>query len=198
MTGGGAVRELKNWLKIIVLIVFAVFAVVVTGARGSEPLSGMAKAVGRFDLFDAWVSHGNPRRGQIARGQEIFNNKLNSAGRSCNSCHNSANNGTNFQNLLFDVRTASAEVRAPDLPLFTFRNRSTGEIRRLTDAGRGQVTGLWADIGRFKTPTLRSLAARASTFITVSRSLSKTSFVITRLSLDSVLPMKSEQIWSHY
>ena len=135
------------------------------GAHGGpEAMSTMSRVAGRFDLFDAWAAHGNPRRAQIARGQEIFNNKLNSNGRSCNSCHNSANNGTNFQNLLFDVRTAAAEVRTPDLPLYTFRNRTTGEIRRLTDAGRAQVTGLWTDLGRFKTPTLRSLAARAPYF----------------------------------
>jgi mono/diheme cytochrome c family protein len=134
------------------------------GARGgAEALSSMPKTAGRFDLFDAWAGDENPRRAQIARGQALFNN-TNAGGRSCNSCHNSANNGTNINNLLFDVRTASAEARTPDLPLYTFRNRTTGEIRRLTDAGRGNITGLWTDLGRFKTPTLRALAARAPYF----------------------------------
>ena len=134
------------------------------GARGGpEALSSMPKVKGRFDLFDAWAGHGNPRRAQIARGQELFNN-LNAGGRSCSGCHNSANNGTNFDNLLFDVRTASAEARTPDLPIYTFRNRTTGELRQLTDAGRGNITGLWNDLGRFKTPTLRALAARAPYF----------------------------------
>lgn len=32
------------------------------------------------------------------------------------------------------------------------------------DAGRGQVTGLRADLGRFKTPTMRALAARPPYF----------------------------------
>jgi cytochrome c peroxidase len=134
------------------------------GARGGpEALAAMTKAAGRFDLFDAWANHGNPRRAQIARGQELFNS-TNAGGRSCSSCHNSANNGTNINNALFDIRTASAEARTADLPLYTFRHRTTGEIRRLTDAGRGQVTGLWNDLGRFKTPTLRALAARAPYF----------------------------------
>ena len=134
------------------------------GARGGpEALSAMAKVAGRFDLFDAWIGHGNPRRAQIARGQELFN-KTNPGGRSCSGCHNSANNGTNINNTLFDIRTASAEARTPDLPLYTFRNRTTGETRQLTDAGRGQVTGLWNDLGRFKTPTIRALAARAPYF----------------------------------
>jgi hypothetical protein len=134
------------------------------GARGGpEELSNMPKVAGRFDLFDAWAGHRNPRRAQIARGQELFNN-TNTGGRSCNACHNSANNGTNINNVLFDIRTASAETRPPDLPLYTFRNRTTGEIRMLTDAGRGNITGLWNDLGRFKTPTLRALAARAPYF----------------------------------
>lgn len=134
------------------------------GARGGpEELSKMTKAAGRFDLFDAWIGDGNWRRAQIARGQELFNN-MNANGRSCSGCHSSANNGTNVNNSMFDIRTASAEARTPDLPLYTFRNRSTGEIRQLTDAGRGNVTGLWTDLGRFKTPTLRALAARAPYF----------------------------------
>jgi cytochrome c553 len=134
------------------------------GARGGpEALSSMPKVAGRFDLFDAWIDHGNPRRAQIARGQALFND-TNAGGRSCSSCHNSANNGTNINNLLFDIRTASAEARTPDLPLYTFRNRTTGQIRQLTDAGRGNITGLWNDLGRFKTPTIRALAARAPYF----------------------------------
>jgi cytochrome c peroxidase len=134
------------------------------GARGGpEALATMPQVVGRFDLFDAWAGHENPRRAQIARGQELFNS-ANANGRSCNACHNSANNGTNVNNLLFDIRTASVEARTPDLPLYTFRHRTTGEVRQLTDAGRGNVTGLWNDLGRFKTPTLRALAARAPYF----------------------------------
>jgi cytochrome c peroxidase len=134
------------------------------GARGGpEELSRMEKVLGRFDLYDAWINDPNPKRAQIARGQEIFNS-TNANGRSCNGCHNSANNGTNFNNVLFDILTASEQVRPADFPLYTFRNRTTGEIRRLTDAGRGNITGLWTDLGRFKTPTLRALAARAPYF----------------------------------
>ena len=135
------------------------------GARGGpEALASMEKAAGRFDLYDAWAGHGNPRRAQIARGQEVFNNKLNANGASCNSCHNAVNVGTNFNHRLFDVRVASPDVRTPDLPLYTFRNRLTGETRQLTDAGAGNITGRWSDLGRFKTPGLRALAARAPYF----------------------------------
>ena len=135
------------------------------GARGGpEALAGMERATGRFDLFDAWASHDNPRRAQIARGQEVFNNRTNTNGVSCNSCHNAVNVGTNTNHRLFDVRVASSDARTADLPLYTFRNRATGETRQLTDAGAGNVTGRWSDLGRFKTPTLRALAARAPYF----------------------------------
>jgi cytochrome c peroxidase len=134
------------------------------GARGGpQALSTMSKVEGRFDLFDAWASDANPKRAQIARGQEVFNS-TNASHLSCNVCHNSVNNGTNINNTLFDINTASAEARTPDLPLYTFRNKRTGEVRQLTDAGLGNITGLWDDLGRFKTPTLRALAARAPYF----------------------------------
>jgi hypothetical protein len=134
------------------------------GARGGpEALSLQQRVEGRFDLFDAWAHDRNPRRAQIYRGQEIFNG-TNVSGGSCGGCHNSANNGTNIQNRQFDIETASAEARTPDLPLYTFRNRTTGEERQLTDAGRGQVTGAWGDLGKFKTPSIRALAARAPYF----------------------------------
>jgi cytochrome c peroxidase len=134
------------------------------GARGGpEELSFMAKAAGRFDLFDAWAGHANPRRRQIFRGQELFNTQ-NIGGRRCGACHNAANNGTNVNNVLFDIGTASEAARTPDLPLYTFQHATTGQIRKLTDAGRGNVTGLWNDLGRFKTPTMRGLAARAPYF----------------------------------
>jgi hypothetical protein len=134
------------------------------GARGGpEELSQMTLTRGRFDLFDAWIDSRIPGRAQIARGQELFNNQ-NPGGGSCNGCHNSANNGTNVDNLLFDIGTASAAARTPDLPLYTIRSRIDGEERQLTDTGRGNITGLWRDLGRFKTPTLRALAARAPYF----------------------------------
>lgn len=134
------------------------------GARGgAEELSRMTPAAGRFDLFDAWIDSRVPARAQIARGQELFNNPNPGGGR-CNACHSSVNNGTNATNLLFDIRTASAAARTPDLPLYTIRNRTTGEERQLTDTGRGNVTGQWNDLARFKTPTLRALAARAPYF----------------------------------
>jgi hypothetical protein len=134
------------------------------GARGGpQALSAMSKVEGRFNLYDAWAGDANPRRAQIARGQDVFNS-MNVSHKSCIVCHDSANNGTSINNTLFDINTASVEARTPDLPLYTFRNKRTGETRQLTDAGLGNITGRWDDLGRFKTPTLRGLAARAPYF----------------------------------
>jgi hypothetical protein len=134
------------------------------GARGGpDALSTMKKVEGGFDLFDAWTKSDNPKRAQIARGQSVFNS-INPSHKSCIVCHNSVNNGTNINNELFDIQISSVEARTPDLPLYTFRNKTTGEIRQLTDAGFGNVTGRWDDLGTFKAPTLRGLAARAPYF----------------------------------
>jgi hypothetical protein len=143
------------------------------GAQGNPTLlAAQQKSSGRWNLFDAWIglvpgscsdAEGDARRAQIARGQELFNAQ-NAGGRSCRGCHNSVNDGTNVNNTLFDIQTASAGARTADLPLYTVRNRTTGETRQLSDMGRGNVTGLWNDLGRFKAPTLRALAARAPYF----------------------------------
>ena len=59
---------------------------------------------------------------------------------------------------------AFAAARTPDLPLYTFQRRATGLDRQLTDAGAGNITGAWGHLGRFKTPTLRTIAARSPYF----------------------------------
>jgi len=125
---------------------------------GPAALAAMTRRSGPFDLFDAWRGSDNLRRAQIARGQDLFNS------RGCGGCHDSANNGTNTNHALFDIGTAAAAVRTPDLPLYTFRNRATGETRQLTDSGAGNITGKWSDLGKFKTPTIRALAARQPYF----------------------------------
>jgi cytochrome c peroxidase len=50
------------------------------------------------------------------------------------------------------------------MPLYTLRNKFTGQTLQTTDPGRALVTGRWKDIGRFKGPILRGLAARAPYF----------------------------------
>ena len=88
----------------------------------------------------------------------------------CGTCHDSPNVGNHSTRLPINIGV-SDEVPASvgraavrDLPLFTLRNVSTGEIVRTTDPGRATRTGKWAHIGEFKGPILRGLAARAPYF----------------------------------
>jgi hypothetical protein len=51
-----------------------------------------------------------------------------------------------------------------ELPLYTFRNSSSGELLKTRDPGRALVTGRWSDMNRTKVPSLRALAGRAPYF----------------------------------
>ena len=143
------------------------------GARGGpENLSAEVPVNARFDLFDAWLGmapgscateQADNKRAQIARGQELFNN-VNASGRRCGACHNAANNGSNVSGTLFDVGASRAQFRQPGMPLYTLRRNSTGELKQTTDPGRALRSGRWADLDRFKTPSLRGLAARPPYF----------------------------------
>jgi cytochrome c peroxidase len=143
------------------------------GARGGpEHLAAQPHVEGRFDLYDAWIgltpgSCGSraedKKRARIARGQELFNNP-NPGGRRCGACHNAANNGSNVNGTLFDVGASRAEFRKPGMPLYTIRNTATTVERQTTDPGRALRSGRWADVDRFKTPSMRGLAARPPYF----------------------------------
>jgi cytochrome c peroxidase len=128
------------------------------GARGGpEAQASQPLVEGRFDLYDAWIGHYNPKRAQIARGQELFNAR-------CGTCHTAANNGQNVAGEFYDIGTSARSRRNPDMAVYTLKNRATEEIRETTDWGRAGVTGLWSDVDKFKVPTLRGLAARPPYF----------------------------------
>ena len=143
------------------------------GAKGGpQNLSAQQPVSGRFDLFDAWIDlkpgscgtkAGDRKRAQIARGQELFNRR-DEANRSCNGCHDAVNNGSNIGGTLFNVRASQVEFREPGMPLYTLRNKTTGELRQTTDPGRALRSGRWLDIDRFKTPSLRGAVARPPYF----------------------------------
>jgi cytochrome c peroxidase len=143
------------------------------GARGGpENLSMQPPVRARFDLYDAWIDlvpgsctnrGADRRRAQIARGQELFNAK-NLHGKSCNGCHNAANNGSSVHGDLFDIGASRPQFRQRGLPLYTLRHKTTGETRQTTDPGRALRTGRWTDIDHFKTPSLRGIVARAPYF----------------------------------
>jgi hypothetical protein len=138
-------------------------------------------------LFDDWNDPGasrsrDPRdraRAAIARGEQLFNSMpidirgvagLNDVTGvpvihgSCSSCHNAPNIGNHSVALPVNIGIADASRRTPDLPLYTLTRYSTGEVVRSTDPGLAMLTGKWADIGKFKGPILRGLAARAPYF----------------------------------
>src|SRR2546427_11092748 len=50
------------------------------------------------------------------------------------------------------------------MPVYTLRCAKAGGVLRTTDPGRALVTGRCEDVGKFKVPTLRALAARAPYF----------------------------------
>ena len=145
-----------------------------------------------FSIFGAWtalpssVEHDptTAARLAIARGEAIFNTRrftisgvggLNgvtfTSGVSvpdaflgtCSLCHNSPNAGGRSVKVPVNIGAADP-ARAPYLPVYTLRNLTTQQAIRTTDPGRAMITGKWADIGKFKGPTLRALAARAPYF----------------------------------
>jgi cytochrome c peroxidase len=143
-----------------------------------------------FTLFDAWAGLGRDdeidrARLRIARGQTLFNTRpivisgvagLNNQTFSngvtvpdpftgtCTTCHDTPNIGNHSVKAPLNIGLTDASRRTPDMPLYTLRNIATGETVQTTDPGRAMITGKWADIGKFKGPVLRALAARAPYF----------------------------------
>jgi hypothetical protein len=151
---------------------------------GHNP-SGAAFDRRAFTLFDAWAlpqaSHAPQAdaRAAIARGQEIFNThaiditgvsglndelRVESISGTCTTCHDSPNVGNHSVAAPLNIGLTDAARRTADMPLYTLRNLHTGDFTQTTDPGRAMVTGRWKDIGRFKGPVLRGLAARAPYF----------------------------------
>jgi cytochrome c peroxidase len=134
-------------------------------------------------LFAAWSGLAGERqanaRAAVARGEAIFNRKpiairgvrgLNDGLRidtipgTCTTCHDTPDVGDHSLALPLDIGLADASRRTADMPLYTLRNKATGELFQTTDPGRALITGKWADRNRFKGPILRGLAARAPYF----------------------------------
>jgi cytochrome c peroxidase len=144
-----------------------------------------------FTPFTAWAglsgSAADPviaARRSIARGQQIFNTKTftiagvsglngqtfpngftgpDSITGTCTICHDTPNAGNHSVKAPLNIGVVDP-VRAPYLPVYTLRNLATNETMQVTDPGRAMVTGKWQDIGRFKGPVMRGLAARAPYF----------------------------------
>jgi len=146
-----------------------------------------------FTIFNGWAAGLTASRRDdidqarmaIVRGQEIFNTRpivitgvagLNNQTfpnnmtvpdpftGTCTTCHDAPNVGDHSVKAPLNIGLTDASRRTPDLPLYTLRRISTGEAVETTDPGRAMITGKWADIGKFKGPILRALAARGPYF----------------------------------
>ncbi len=60
-----------------------------------------------------------------------------------------------------DIGVSSADDRTPELPLYTFRKKQSGDEIRTSDPGQALFTKQWAHMNRFKVPNLRGLVSRA-------------------------------------
>jgi hypothetical protein len=141
-----------------------------------------------FKLYDVWnsIDRGgadgsrSEARRAVARGETLFNSKpiritgvkgLNDdlsvpvLQGTCTTCHDTPSSGNHSIPAPLDIGLTDASRRTPDLPLYTLRNKANPALAvETTDPGRALVTGKWNDIGRFKGPILRGLAARAPYF----------------------------------
>ena len=145
-----------------------------------------------FTDFAAWAKLTSPEaddeeEGQarsearlaVARGEALFNGKrINITGvaglnddlnvavipGTCGTCHDTPNAGNHSVPAPLNIGLADASRRTPDMPLYTLKNKATRQTVQTTDPGRALVSGRWKDIGRFKGPILRGLAARAPYF----------------------------------
>jgi mono/diheme cytochrome c family protein len=121
----------------------------------------------------------NLARASIARGEQIFNNKpFNIVGvngfndtlrlplqrGTCASCHDTPGVGTQSVVRMFNTGVSAAVRRTPDMPLYTLRNNTTGEVIETTDPGSALLTGKWRDIGKVKVPSLRGIESRSPYF----------------------------------
>jgi hypothetical protein len=154
-------------------------------------LSGAPFDSNVFTLYASWdvVGHRAPDRGEtvdrsearaaVARGERLFDTKpiaitgvkglnddlgLPVITGTCTTCHDAPNAGDHSTPVPLDIGVADASRRTPDLPLYTLQNTATKETVQTTDPGRALITGKWKDIGRFKGPVLRGLAAHPPYF----------------------------------
>jgi hypothetical protein len=170
-------------------------------------------------LFDDWsdsnarfrFNRGAQRRAAIARGEALFNSmKIEISGvaglndvtgkpvieGTCGTCHNAPNIGDHSVGAPLNIGIADGSRRTPDMPLYTLRNNSTGQTIQTTDPGLAMLTGKWADIGKFKGPNLRGLAARAPYFHNGSAAtlLDAVNFYNTRFNIGMTDQQKSDLV----
>lgn len=137
-----------------------------------------------FVLYAPWLQAPHaaltPARQAVLRGERIFNEKLitisgvaglndvlglQRIAGACSFCHDTPGVGNHSTDLLLD--TGVSELGTRGLPRFSLSCHSgplAGASFTLTDPGRALTTGQCTDIGKFKVPALRGLAARPPYF----------------------------------
>ncbi len=141
-------------------------------AIGANSPTGGAFDPNVFRTYDAWRKVRGGSRRDIAEGQRIFNSRAFTIdlpggptfSGTCSSCHNVPGVGGHSDFRMMNIGVSDPARRAPNVPLYTFKNKTTGETIQTTDPGRALISGKWADMNKFKVPGLRGLAARAPYF----------------------------------
>ena len=137
------------------------------GRGGTGALIGQQPVDAPFNLYSNWLSGScaTAKRKSVARGEVLFNTRTRAnGGGTCRGCHNAQNSGSNINGTLFNIGTSDERWRTPEMPIYTLKNRVTGEEIRTTDPGRANRSGRWADINRFKTPSLRAVSSHPPYF----------------------------------
>ena len=145
-----------------------------------------------FNVFDGWRTTADANRQAIYRGQLLFNTRtftvwgvdgLNDNTFSngitvsdpfvstCGLCHNVPNLGNHSLSVPMNIGVADPpggrfnRADTSYLPVIAIcKKPALAQCIDTTDPGRALVTGKFADVGKFKSPTLRGLAARAPYF----------------------------------
>jgi cytochrome c peroxidase len=133
-----------------------------------------------FNLYAKWANASGTNaaaRQSIARGEVLFNTRAmlisgvagfndvlgqDQVMATCTTCHNAPNvgSGTDSRFAMMNIGTTSPTA---ELPLYAISCNDGTQVTT-TDPGRAMITGKCVDIGKFKTPGLRDLAARAPYF----------------------------------
>jgi cytochrome c peroxidase len=151
------------------------------------------EVVNDYDAWQSTSARQSPSRASIYRGQQIFNNLSfivsNDAGLNnipgvpngipltCSGCHGQIQGTTEAHPVgqhSLGIGGSSPQFGGPspstDLPVFKLTCNSgattpfNGTVVVTNDPGKALITGKCADIGRFTTPQLHGLAARAPYF----------------------------------
>ena len=149
--------------------------------------TGAAFTPNVFDVYAAWAASEEDERQAVARGEALFNTRpitltgvagLNGAVGSpfnpplpdtfvgaCTTCHDGPNAGNHSIVAPLNIGLTDASRRTADMPLYTLcKVADPSTCIQTTDPGRALVSGKYADVGKFKGPVLRGLAARAPYF----------------------------------